>query len=125
MCAGTRSSLRCRIGRTNRSLPFRRPKAPSGYLTEVAEVREMLDGRYDDIKSGRVKPIDGEAFDIFSAATGLIDSDGQVLIPVSPSTDHPGAETRRLDHSIHDRSKSHVAYVQGDSGLVGDSVFPN
>jgi hypothetical protein len=28
----------------------------------VAEVREMLDGRYDDIKSGRVKPIDGEAF---------------------------------------------------------------
>jgi|HubBroStandDraft_1064217.scaffolds.fasta_scaffold07919_4 hypothetical protein len=22
----------------------------------------MLDGRYDDIKSGRVKPIDGEAF---------------------------------------------------------------
>jgi hypothetical protein len=29
---------------------------------EVAEVREMLDGRYDEIKSGRVKPIDGEAF---------------------------------------------------------------
>jgi len=22
----------------------------------------MLDGRYDDIKSGRVKPVDGEAF---------------------------------------------------------------
>jgi predicted transcriptional regulator len=36
--------------------------ALAGYLTEVAEVREMLDGRYDDIKSGRVKPIDGEAF---------------------------------------------------------------
>ena len=31
-------------------------------LTEVARVREMLDGRYDDIKSARVKPIDGEAF---------------------------------------------------------------
>jgi len=28
----------------------------------VAEVPEILDGRYDDIKSGRVKPIDGEAF---------------------------------------------------------------
>ena len=28
-----------------------------GYLREVAEVREMLDGRYDDIKSGRVEPI--------------------------------------------------------------------
>ncbi len=36
--------------------------ALAGYLEEVAEVREMLDSRYDDIKSGRVKPIDGEAF---------------------------------------------------------------
>jgi predicted transcriptional regulator len=36
--------------------------ALAGYLAEVAEVHEMLDGRYDDIKSGRVKPIDGEAF---------------------------------------------------------------
>jgi predicted DNA-binding protein len=36
--------------------------ALSGYLAEIAEVREMLDGRYDDVKSGRVKPIDGEAF---------------------------------------------------------------
>jgi hypothetical protein len=32
------------------------------YLAELAETREMLDGRYDDLKSGRVKPIDGEAF---------------------------------------------------------------
>ncbi len=32
------------------------------YLTEVAEVRNMLDSRYDDIKSGRVKPVDGETF---------------------------------------------------------------
>jgi predicted transcriptional regulator len=31
-----------------------------GYLQELAQTREMLDGRYDDIKSGRVKPIDGE-----------------------------------------------------------------
>jgi predicted DNA-binding protein len=36
--------------------------AMAGYLAEVAEFRSMLDGRYDDIKSGRVKPIDGEAF---------------------------------------------------------------
>ncbi len=32
------------------------------YLQELAQTREMLDSRYDDIKSGRVKPIDGEAF---------------------------------------------------------------
>jgi hypothetical protein len=36
--------------------------AMAGYWAEVAEMREMLDGRYDDIKSGRVKPIDGEEF---------------------------------------------------------------
>jgi hypothetical protein len=32
----------------------------AGYIDELAEVRNMLDSRYDDIKSGRVKPIDGE-----------------------------------------------------------------
>jgi hypothetical protein len=31
-------------------------------LAEVAEVRELLDSRYDEIKSGRVKPLDGEVF---------------------------------------------------------------
>jgi predicted transcriptional regulator len=36
--------------------------AMAGYVAELAEAREMLDGRYDDLKSGRVKPIDGEAF---------------------------------------------------------------
>jgi len=36
--------------------------AMAGYLGEVAETRNMLDSRYDDIKSGRVKPIDGETF---------------------------------------------------------------
>lgn len=36
--------------------------AMAGYLEELAGVRNMLDSRYDDIKSGRVKPIDGETF---------------------------------------------------------------
>ena len=34
--------------------------ALAGYLAELAEVRQMLDSRYDEIKSGRVKPIDGD-----------------------------------------------------------------
>jgi hypothetical protein len=33
-----------------------------GYYAELMQAREMLDSRYDDLKSGRVKPIDGEAF---------------------------------------------------------------
>ena len=36
--------------------------AMAGYLQEVTEVRQMLDSRYDDIKSGRVKPVEGEVF---------------------------------------------------------------
>ena len=34
--------------------------AMAGYLQELAEVRAMLDNRYDDLKSGRAKPVDGE-----------------------------------------------------------------
>lgn len=33
-----------------------------GYLRALSETRETLDRRYDEIKSGRVKPIDGEVF---------------------------------------------------------------
>jgi predicted DNA-binding protein len=33
-----------------------------GHFDELAQTREMLDSRYDDLKSGRVKPIDGEEF---------------------------------------------------------------
>ena len=36
--------------------------ALAGYLMELASVRETLDRRYDDLKSGRVKPVDGEEF---------------------------------------------------------------
>ena len=31
-----------------------------GYLEEVTSVRKPLDSRYDDLTSGRVKPIAGE-----------------------------------------------------------------
>jgi hypothetical protein len=35
-------------------------EAVLGYFDELAGEREMLDRRYDDLESGRVKPIDGE-----------------------------------------------------------------
>ena len=34
----------------------------AGYLGELAGVRSLLDSRYDDLKSGRVKPVGGEDF---------------------------------------------------------------
>jgi predicted transcriptional regulator len=36
--------------------------AVAGLVDDLAETREMLDRRYDDLKSGRVKPVSGEAF---------------------------------------------------------------
>jgi predicted DNA-binding protein len=33
-----------------------------GYFEEMTQLRGTLDRRYDDLKSGRVQPIDGEAF---------------------------------------------------------------
>jgi hypothetical protein len=37
-------------------------KVVAGYFYEVAQTRKMLDGRYEDLKSGKVKLIDGEQF---------------------------------------------------------------
>jgi len=34
----------------------------AGYLAKLAEMRDTIENRYDDFKSGRVKPIDGKAF---------------------------------------------------------------
>mgnify|MGYP001424816052 CR=1 FL=1 len=34
-------------------------EAMAGYFDELARVRGMLDSRYDELKSGRVQPIDG------------------------------------------------------------------
>jgi hypothetical protein len=42
--------------------------AIAGYLAELAETREMLDSRYDDLKSGRVKLIPGE--EVFARLRG-------------------------------------------------------
>jgi len=36
--------------------------AMAGYLAELTQAREMLNSRYDELKSGRVSSIDGEAF---------------------------------------------------------------
>ncbi len=36
--------------------------AIAGFLARVTEVRDLLDDRYDDVRSGRVKPVDRETF---------------------------------------------------------------
>jgi hypothetical protein len=34
----------------------------AGYFDEMQHIRETLNGRYDEITSGRVKPVDGDQF---------------------------------------------------------------
>jgi hypothetical protein len=34
----------------------------AGYFEEMARLRATVDSRYDDLKSGKVQPIDGETF---------------------------------------------------------------
>jgi predicted transcriptional regulator len=56
----TESRLKELAATTGRSPEDLVEDAMSGYLAELTEVRKMLDSRYDDIKSGRVAPVDGE-----------------------------------------------------------------
>ncbi|HXM45922.1 MAG TPA: hypothetical protein VN924_32105 [Bryobacteraceae bacterium] len=37
----------------------------AGYFDELVQMREMLNGRYDDLKSGRVKPIPGDEVEAY------------------------------------------------------------
>jgi predicted transcriptional regulator len=39
--------------------------AMAGYFEEVSQIRETLDSRYDDLKSGRVKPIPGDEIEAY------------------------------------------------------------
>ena len=56
----TESRLQELAAKTGRAPADLIEDAMAGYLQELAEVRGMLDGRYDDLKSGGVKPVDGE-----------------------------------------------------------------
>jgi hypothetical protein len=58
----TESRLQELAAKTGRAPDELVEDAMAGYLKELSETREMLDSRYDDIKGGRVKPIDGETF---------------------------------------------------------------
>ncbi|MDQ2710907.1 MAG: hypothetical protein M3Y24_01520 [Acidobacteriota bacterium] len=49
-----------RVKQTGRPLEELVEDAMAGYFDELAHIRNTLDSRYDDIKSGRVKLIDGE-----------------------------------------------------------------
>lgn len=60
----TESQLQKHAASTGRAPDDLVEDAMAGFLVELGQARELLDSRYDEIKSGRVKPIEGkEAFD--------------------------------------------------------------
>ena len=56
----TESRLQELAAKTGRAPDDLVEDAMAGYLQELAQVRETLDTRYDDLKRGSVKPLDGE-----------------------------------------------------------------
>jgi predicted transcriptional regulator len=56
----TESRLQELAARTGRAPDDLVEDAMAGYLLELTQVREMLDARYDDLKTGRVQPVDGD-----------------------------------------------------------------
>ena len=56
----TESRLQELAAKTGRAPDDLVEDALAGYLQELSRVREMLDSRYDDLKRGRVKPVDGK-----------------------------------------------------------------
>ena len=57
---GTESRPNELVAKTSQSAADLIEDAMAGYLAEVAETRNRLDGPYDDDKSCRVQPIHGE-----------------------------------------------------------------
>jgi predicted DNA-binding protein len=58
----TQSRLNDLASRSGRPTDDLFEDAMAAYLGEVAEARATLDSRYDDLKSGREQPADGEVF---------------------------------------------------------------
>ena len=56
----TESQLQELAAKTGRPANDLVEDAMAGYLQELSGVREMLDSRYDELKTGRVKAVDGE-----------------------------------------------------------------
>ena len=56
----TESRIQALASETGRPADDLVEDAIAGYLRELGETRNLLDSRYDDLKSRRVKPVDGE-----------------------------------------------------------------
>ncbi len=64
----TESRIQELAERTGRATDELVEDAMAGYLRELAQTHAVLDSRYDDLKSGHAKPMDGD--EAFSSLRG-------------------------------------------------------
>jgi hypothetical protein len=62
----------------------------AGYIPELAETRDMLNSRYDDLKSGKVKPMPGDEVESYfreksAAARGSQPGHDRLRLPLRRS----------------------------------------
>ncbi len=62
---GTEKKLKNLAAQSGRGTDDLVEDAIAGYVDELLQAREMLDSRYDDLKSGRVKPIPGDEVEAY------------------------------------------------------------
>jgi predicted DNA-binding protein len=69
-----------------------------GYFDELAQTRKTLNSRYDDLKSGRVKPIPGDEVEVWfreksTAARHSASRNGSVVAPDNDKAAEPAYNT--------------------------------
>jgi predicted DNA-binding protein len=62
LTAETEKKLKDLAAKTGRKTDAIVEDVMAGYFDEMQHIRETLNGRYDEITSGRVKPVDGDQF---------------------------------------------------------------
>ena len=63
--AETERKLKDLAAQSGRSTAEELVQDVEGYFDELAQTRRTLDSRYDDLKSGRVKPVPGEEVEAY------------------------------------------------------------
>jgi hypothetical protein len=63
LTAGTEKKLKDLSAVSGRGTDELVEDAMAGYLAEVLQIRETLNVRYDDLKTGKVKPVPGDEVD--------------------------------------------------------------
>ena len=58
--AETEKKLKALAAQSGRGTDDLVEDAMAGYFDEVLQIQETLSSRYDDLKSGKMKPVDGE-----------------------------------------------------------------